>query len=71
MWLQETHLNKACITSRQSFAPALQPYCVVPVSKVTSGEGNGTPFQYSCLEKPMDRGPGGPQSMGLLRVRHD
>ena len=20
------------------------------------GEGNGTPFQYSCLENPMDRG---------------
>ena len=22
----------------------------------TIGEGNGTPFQYSCLENPMDRG---------------
>ena len=21
------------------------------------GEGNGYPFQYSCLENPMDRGP--------------
>ena len=21
------------------------------------GEGNGNPFQYSCLENPMDRGP--------------
>ena len=21
-----------------------------------SGEGNGTPLQYSCLENPMDRG---------------
>ena len=21
-----------------------------------TGEGNGTPFQYSCLENPMDRG---------------
>ena len=21
-----------------------------------SGEGNGPPFQYSCLENPMDRG---------------
>ena len=21
-----------------------------------SGEGNGSPFQYSCLENPMDRG---------------
>jgi len=22
----------------------------------TPGEGNGNPFQYSCLENPMDRG---------------
>ena len=22
----------------------------------SSGEGNGNPFQYSCLENPMDRG---------------
>ena len=29
------------------------------------GEGNGNPFQYSCLENPMDREePGRPQSMG-------
>ena len=21
-----------------------------------AGKGNGTPFQYSCLENPMDRG---------------
>ena len=35
------------------------------------GEGNGTPLQYSCLENPMDGGPGGLQSMGSLRVGHD
>ena len=22
------------------------------------GEGNGNPLQYSCLDNPMDRGPG-------------
>ena len=26
------------------------------VTRDTSGEGNGTPLQYSCLENPMDRG---------------
>ena len=26
---------------------------------VQVGEGNGTPLQYSCLENPMDGGPGG------------
>ena len=35
------------------------------------GEGNGTPLQYSCLENPMEEEPGGLQSMGSLRVRHD
>jgi len=23
----------------------------------SSGEGNGNPLQYSCLENPVDRGP--------------
>ena len=31
----------------------------------SSGEGNGNPFQYSCLGNPMDRGAGGLQCMGL------
>ena len=35
------------------------------------GECNGTPLQYSCLENPMDGGPGGLQSMGFRRVWHD
>ena len=34
-------------------------------------EGNGYPLQYSCLENPMDREPGGLQSMGSNRVGHD
>ena len=28
----------------------------VPGSGTSSGEGNGNPLQYSCLEKPMDGG---------------
>ena len=27
-----------------------------PSSKISAGEGNGTPLQYSCLENPMDGG---------------
>ena len=34
------------------------------VSNEEDGEGNGAPLQYSCLENPMDGGPGGLQSMG-------
>ena len=28
------------------------------------GGGHGNPIQYSCLENPMDREPGGLESMG-------
>ena len=28
----------------------------IPGSGRSPGEGNGYPFQYSCLESPMDRG---------------
>ena len=29
---------------------------LIPGSGRSPGEGNGNPFQYSCLENPMDRG---------------
>ena len=29
---------------------------LIPGSGKSSGEGNGNPRQYSCLENPMDRG---------------
>ena len=35
------------------------------------GEGNGHPLQYSCLGDPMDRGPGGLQSIESQRVALD
>ena len=28
----------------------------IPGSGKSPGKGNGNPFQYSCLENPMDRG---------------
>ncbi|XP_055428828.1 G-protein coupled receptor 39 isoform X3 [Bubalus kerabau] len=34
------------------------------------GGENGNPFQYSCLENPMDRGACGLQFIGLQRVGH-
>ena len=35
------------------------------------GKGNDYPLQYSCLENPRGREPGGLLSMGLHRVGHD
>jgi len=35
------------------------------------GVGNNNPLEYSCLENSMAEEPGGLQSMGSQRVRHD
>jgi len=43
----------------------------IPGSGRYPGEGNGNPLQYSCLENSMIEEPGGLQSMGSQRVRHD
>ena len=43
----------------------------IPGSGRSSGEGNGYPFWYSCLENFIDRGAWWLQSKGSQRVRHD
>ena len=43
----------------------------IPGSGSSPGGGHGNSLQYSCQENPMDRGPGGLQSIGSQRVRHD
>ena len=45
--------------------------CLIPGLGRSPGGGNGYPLQYSWLENPMDRDPGGLQSMGSQRVGHD
>ena len=37
----------------------------------SSGEGNGNPLQYSCLENPMDRGAWWATVHGAARIGHD
>ena len=44
---------------------------LIPGSGRSPGEGNGSLFQYSCLENPMDRENYGVQSMNWQRIRHD
>ena len=43
----------------------------IPESGRSPREGNSNPLQYSCLENPWTEVPGGLQSMGSQRVRHD
>ena len=35
------------------------------------GGGHGNPLQYSCLENPWTEEPGGLQSIGLKKFRHN
>ena len=44
---------------------------LIPGSVRSPRGGHGNPLQYSCLENPMDRGPGELQSIELQRVGHD
>ena len=43
----------------------------IPGSGSSPGEGKGNPFQYSCLENPMDRGACRTTAHGITRVGHD
>ena len=43
----------------------------IPGSGRSPGEGNGNPLQYSCLEKPMDKGAWQATVHGVIRVGHD
>ena len=68
-WLQcAKHYVKSCASTE---LPDPYNYLGIGVIIITTGEGNGTPLQYSCLENPWTEEPGGLQSMGSLRVGHD
>ena len=40
-------------------------FCIYHKVSIQLGEGNGNLPQYSCLENPKDKEPGGLQSKGL------
>ena len=44
---------------------------LIPGSGRSSGEGNGNPLQYSCLENPMDRGAWWPTVHRVAKSQHD
>ena len=44
---------------------------LIPRLEGSPGEGHGNPLLYSCLENPWTEEPGGLQSTGSQRVRHD
>ena len=45
------------VAQRVKHLPAMRETWVQSLGQeVSPGEGNGNPFQYPCLENPMDRG---------------
>ena len=44
---------------------------LIPGSRRSPGRGHGNPFQYCCLENPMDRGAWRVTVHGVATVRHD
>ena len=43
----------------------------IPELGISPRGGHDNPVQYPCLKSPMEEEPGGLQSVGLRRVRHD
>ena len=56
--------------SKESACNAGDPGSVPGLGR-SSGEGNGSPLQYSCLENLMDRGAWRATVHGIARVRHN
>ena len=56
--------------SKESACSAGDPG-LIPGSGRSSGEGNGNPLQYSCLENPIDRGAWQAAAHGVIRVGHN
>ena len=63
--------NEASQCDRVSRAQASESNKTVFLMEELTGEGNGNPLQYSCLENPMDRGAWPATVQGVARVRHD
>ena len=58
------------LVSKESACSAGDPGSI-PGSGRSSGEGNGNPVQYSCLENTMDRGVRQATVHGVTRVGHN
>ena len=64
-------LGEVCSSTGKDSACDAGDLCSIPVSGISSGEGNGNPLQYSCLENPMDRGAWQATVYGVARVGND
>ena len=70
-----TNQSEECCQLKKYSQPRSWDFCCIWQKflglKPGSGEGNGTPLQYSCWKIPWKEEPGGLLSMGSHRVGHD
>ena len=58
------YIGLPCSSNGKESACNARDPSLIHGSERSSGEGNGNPFQYSCLKNPMEGEPGGLQSQG-------
>ena len=56
MWWKNKNTSRSQILHLYNFSNQRESVLTFLSSVNSSGEGNGTPLQYSCLENPMDGG---------------
>ena len=61
--------GKTIALTRWTFVDKVMSLLFNMLSRLVMGEGNGNPFQYSCLENPMDRGAWKAAVHGVARSR--
>ena len=59
-------LKNMCVSAKD-----IRDAGLIPWSGRSPGRGHGNALQYSCLENPKDREPGGLLPIESQRVRHD
>ena len=62
-----THIRLPSSSDSKEFALNVGDPGSIPGSGRFSGEGNGNPLQYSCLENPIDRGAWWPIVHGVSK----
>ena len=62
--------SSSVVKNPPASAGAIGAMDLIPGSGRYPGEGNGNPFQYSCLENPIDRGAWWAAVHGVTRVGH-
>ena len=71
MFNTETKITSMCrIKSNEESACNAGGPGSVPGLGISSGEGKGNLFQYSCLENPIDKGAWQATVYGVARVVH-